>query len=149
MSFTTSVGTRGGRVPRGPVMQLVNKAVTPIIRRRGRLGGQHALILHTIGAKSGKERVVPVDWFPGPGGTWLIVASANGAAHNPAWFHNIKAHPDRVWIEVDGETVDVRAEQLLGDERAEAWKQIGAIPQFDAYQQKTDREIPIIRLTRR
>lgn len=112
--------------------------------------GFNALILTTIGARTGAERTNPVGWFPGPDGSWLIVASAAGAARNPAWYHNIAAHPDRVKIEVDGRTVPVTAEQLHGAERDQAWQQItAAASRFGQYQHKTDRELPVIRLVPR
>jgi len=109
--------------------------------------GMNALVLRTVGRKTGAERTTPVGWFPGPDGGWLIVASAGGSAGNPAWYYNIAAHPDKVQIEVDGRTVPVTAEQLHGTERAQAWQQITtAAPRFAKYQQKTDRELPVIRL---
>ena len=96
--------------------------------------GFNALILTTIGARTGAERTNPVGWFPGPDGSWLIVASAAGAARNPAWYHNIAAHPDKVKIEVDGLTVPVTAEQLHGAERDQAWQQVtAAAPRFAQY----------------
>ncbi|MGH3201178.1 MAG: nitroreductase/quinone reductase family protein, partial [Streptosporangiaceae bacterium] len=106
-----------------------------------------ALVLTTVGRKSGAERSVPVGWFPGPDGSRLIVASAAGATGNPAWYYNLAAHPDQVQIEVEGQNVPVTAEQLHGTERAQAWQQIvTAVPRFAKYQQKTDRDLPIIRL---
>jgi deazaflavin-dependent oxidoreductase (nitroreductase family) len=78
------------------------------------------------------------------------VAATAGAASNPAWYHNIAAHPDRVRIEVDGRGIAVTAEQLHGAERARAWQQIAAAaPRFAQYQRKTDRELPVIRLVPR
>jgi deazaflavin-dependent oxidoreductase (nitroreductase family) len=129
----------------------VNKLAAGRIRRKGgKFMGFNALILTTIGRKSGAERTNPVGWFPGPDGSWLIVASAAGAAGNPAWYYNIAAHPDKVQIEVEGRKVAVVAEQLHGAERAEAWELIVATaPRFGQYQQKTDRELPVIRLVAR
>jgi deazaflavin-dependent oxidoreductase (nitroreductase family) len=126
----------------------VNKLAAVRIRRKGgKFMGFNALILTTVGRKSGVERTNPVGWFPGKGGSWLVVASAAGAAGNPAWYYNIAAHPDKVRIEVEGRTVAVTAEQLHGAERTEAWEQIvAAVPRFGQYQQKTDRELPVIRL---
>jgi deazaflavin-dependent oxidoreductase (nitroreductase family) len=69
--------------------------------------GINGLILTTIGARSRAERTNPVGWWPGPDGSWLIVAAANGAARNPAWYHNIAAHPDKVQIQVDGRRIGV------------------------------------------
>ena len=78
------------------------------------------------------------------------MASAAGAAGNPAWYHNIAAHPDQVTIELTGRTIPVTAEQLHGAERDEAWRQItAAAHRFASYQRKTDRELPVIRLTSR
>lgn len=92
--------------------------------------------------------MTPVSWLPAADGSRLLIASAAGAPANPAWYYNLAAHPDQVRIEVGNKTIDVRAEQLHGAARAEEWKRIIAIaPRFAGYQQKTDRELPIIKLT--
>ena len=109
--------------------------------------GMHLLVLHTVGAKSGEPRQTPLAWFPGPDGSRHVVASANGSIGNPAWYHNLAAHPDGVWVEVDGQRIDVTPEQLQGAERAEAWAGVvAAAPRFGEYEHKTDREMPIVRL---
>jgi deazaflavin-dependent oxidoreductase (nitroreductase family) len=155
MSFDTSAGTRGGWQPGagGPIGQWWAKRAMNRIRRKGRMMGLNGLVLTTIGRKSGAERTTPLGRFPGKDGSWLIVAAANGGARNPAWYYNIAAHPDRVQIETvetAGRKVPVIAEQLHGTEREEAWRQItAAAPRFAKYQHKTDRELPIIRLTPR
>ena len=154
MSFDTRTGTRGRRQPGtgGPVGKWLQKRVINRIRRTGKMPGLgfNALVLTTIGRKSGLERQTPVGWFSGPDDSWLIVASAAGAARNPAWDHNLAAHPDQVWIELPGRRVAVTAEQLHGAERDQAWRQItAAVPRFAQYQQATDRELPIIRLVPR
>ena len=148
MSFDTPDGTRGGRQPRtGLMLRLINKNAASRFRRTGKMLGFNGLNLTTVGAKSGAERTSPVGWWPGPDGSWLIVAAANGGARNPAWYHNIAARPDEVQIEVEGRTVRVTAEQLHGAERTQAWQQIAAAaPRFAQYQGKTDRELPVIRL---
>ena len=148
MSFTTRNGTRGARQPGGRVMLWLNRQMIKRVRKSGRAAGFNALVLTTVGRRTGVERSTPVGWFPGPGGSLLIVASAAGAAKNPAWYHNLAAHPDRVRIETAGRTTAVTAEELHGPERDEAWRQITtAAPRFSQYQVKTDREIPVIRLT--
>ena len=151
MSFDTQPGTRGARQPKGRVMSWMNRLMARRVRRRGaKFLGFNALALITVGRKSGLERTTPVGWFPGTDGSWLVVASAAGAPGNPDWYYNLAAHPDQVRIDVDGKTVDVRAEQLHGPERAQAWEQITtAAPRFAEYQVKTDRELPVIRLTPR
>ncbi|WP_433519445.1 nitroreductase/quinone reductase family protein [Nonomuraea sp. CA-143628] len=150
MVFNTRPGTRGARQPSaGWAFRWFNKLMARRIRRKGggKFLGFNALVLTTVGAKSGQERVNPVGWFLGEDGNRLIVASAAGAAGNPAWYYNLAAHPDRVRIEVDGRTIAVVAEQLHGEERERAWQQIiAASPRFAEYQVKTDRELPIIRL---
>ncbi|QRY54763.1 nitroreductase family deazaflavin-dependent oxidoreductase [Mycolicibacterium septicum] len=122
--------------------------------RRSRKGvkvmGMDALVLTTVGRRSGEERSTPVAWFPGGGDTWLVVASAAGAPKNPAWYYNIAAHPDRVQVELAGRKVAVTAAQLHGAERDAAWRKIvSAVPRFAKYEEQTDREIPVIRLTPR
>jgi deazaflavin-dependent oxidoreductase (nitroreductase family) len=151
MGFDTPAGTRGARQPSGPFFRWMNRVMARRVRRKdGKIMGFSALVLTTIGAKSGAERTNPVGWFPGGDGTWLIVASAAGAARNPAWYHNIAAHPDEVQIEVDGRKIRVSAEQLRGAERDQAWQQItAAAPRFAGYERKTDRELPVIRLAPR
>ena len=150
MAFDTRAGTRGARQPRANLMmRWVNNTAAGRIRRSGKMMGFNALILTTVGAKSGAQRTTPVGWFPGPDDSWLIVASAAGAPRNPAWYHNIAAHPDNVRVEVNGQVIPVAAEQLHGAERDQAWQQITAsAPRFAKYQEKTDRELPVIRLVR-
>jgi deazaflavin-dependent oxidoreductase (nitroreductase family) len=150
MSFDTRRGTRGNRQPRGRLMRWANKLMANRLRRSrdGKMMGFNALVLTTIGRRSGLERSNPVGWFPGPDGSWVIVASANAAVDNPAWYYNLAAHPD-ARIEVGGRTIEVTAEQLHGAEREQAWQQIvAAAPRFGEYQHKTDRRLPVLRLTR-
>ena len=153
MSFDTRNGTRGARQPKaGLLMKWLNKSAAKRIRRKGgKFMGFDALVLTTTGAKSGVERTNPVGWFPtGDDDSWLVVASAAGAPKNPAWYYNIAAHPDKITIEMAGRKIPVTAEQLHGPDREEAWQRITtASPRFGQYQVKTDREIPVIRLTRR
>jgi len=143
---TTRGGTRGNRSPRGPLLNWANKMTIKRIRKNS---SSEMLVLTTIGRKSGAVRETPLRWFPGGDGSWLIVASANGAVTNPAWYYNLAAQPD-VPVDVQGRKVDVTATQLAGDERTAAWKQItAAAGRFAGYQEKTDRELPILRLTPR
>jgi deazaflavin-dependent oxidoreductase (nitroreductase family) len=151
VTFDTSNGTRGARQPGGKVMLWMNKLMTKRVRRTGRGPGFNALVLSTVGRKTGAARETPVGWFPGNDGSYLIVASAAGAPRNPAWYYNLAAHPDRVQIETgDGRKIPVTAHELHGPERDEAWRQIiTTAPRFAGYQDKTDRQIPVIRLTPR
>ena len=149
MSFDSHAGTRGRHQP-GTIGRWANKLTMGRIRRKGKLGKMNALVLTTIGGKSGAERQSPVGRFPGTDGSWLIVASAAGGANNPAWYYNLAAHPDEVWVEMGGPRVAVTADQLHGAERDAAWQQITtAAPNFLKYEKATDREIPVIRLVPR
>jgi deazaflavin-dependent oxidoreductase (nitroreductase family) len=149
MSFTTADGTRGAKQPGGRFLRWMNNWMMNKIRRTGKvpLLGFNALVLTTVGRKSGAARTTPVGWFPAKDGSWLIVASAAGAAKNPDWYLNMAAHPDKIQIEMAGRKVAVIAEELHGTEREEAWHRIAAASrQFAKYQQMTDRELPVIRL---
>jgi deazaflavin-dependent oxidoreductase (nitroreductase family) len=123
----------------------------------GKVGGNFEgfplLLLHTTGARSGAERVNPVAYQPLDDGGWAVFASKAGAPSNPDWFHNLRAHPD-VTIEIgteDGtETVPVRARVLEGDERLAVWEEQKRLaPGFADYETRTDREIPVVVLSRR
>lgn len=107
------------------------------------------VLLTTRGAKTGRTRTTPLGGFADGEQSWLVVASLGGAARHPAWFLNMAKHPDDIWLEVGRERFRVRAETLAGSERAEALARIATIsPRYGGYQEKTDREIPIVRLTR-
>jgi deazaflavin-dependent oxidoreductase (nitroreductase family) len=106
------------------------------------------LFLTTIGKRSGEPRVSAVTRFPDGEDAWLIAATAGGRATNPAWYHNIKANPDRVWIELPGRRLQVTPEILEGERRGRAWELITRThPRFAGYEKKTNRLIPVIRLT--
>ncbi|GIG22976.1 hypothetical protein Cch01nite_37000 [Cellulomonas chitinilytica] len=152
MSFDTPNGTHGAHQPRasGPLGRLMTTMMVNRTRRkRGELMGG-LLVLTTIGARSGAERSTPVRGFARPDGTWVVVASAGGGARNPAWYHNLAAHPDEVRVEAAGRVVPVTARQLHGAARDEAWAAVtAAADRFAAYQTKTDRELPVIQLSPR
>jgi deazaflavin-dependent oxidoreductase (nitroreductase family) len=142
-------GTRGARTPPKLLMKVLMPVMERIHRRSGdRFRGGDLLYLTTVGAKTGQRRTNPVARFDDGHGGWLVVASFGGAAQHPGWYHNIAAHPDQVWAEVAGVPHHVEAEQLAGAEHDAAWKSITAEqPSFDGYLAKTDRHIPVLRLT--
>ncbi|RLV51099.1 nitroreductase family deazaflavin-dependent oxidoreductase [Nocardioides mangrovicus] len=110
--------------------------------------GDGLVLVHSIGARSGEERVNPVAAID-EGGSWLIAASAAGADRHPDWYRNLLAHPD-VEIETGERTVDVHTEDLQGQERDAAWQRFTEMSSgFRDYQQKTDRVIPVLRLAAR
>lgn len=112
--------------------------------------GRALVLLHHLGARSGQERITPVMGIRQGADTWHVAASKAGAPDNPAWFHNLKAHPD-VSIEVPGEgTVPVTARVLEGAERDTAWAHFTSVaPGFKDYEDRTSRTIPVIELQRR
>ena len=114
--------------------------------------GPKLVVLHTIGAKTGEERLSPVVGFERDGG-WQVVASKGGAPENPAWYHNLTANPEfDIEALVDGEvvTVPVRATQVADADWKSAYDAIVAEEaQFGDYLTKTDRQIPVIQLSRR
>jgi deazaflavin-dependent oxidoreductase (nitroreductase family) len=112
----------------------------------GRFEGTTLLILHTIGARSGKEHINPV-MYRKDGQRLLVFASKGGADTNPAWYHNIKAHPDFT-VEVGDEKIQVHAEEIKGAERDRLYKeQTKIFSSFADYEKKTKRVIPVIALT--
>ena len=150
MSLDTPAGTRGARMPgaSSPIARWMTRMMSRQHRRAGyKFQGMNVLFLTTTGRKSGQRHENPVAWFPDGDDAWLIVASAGGSARNPAWYLNMAAHPDQVWIELAGRKLRVTPQQLDGAVRDEAWQRItSAQPRFGKYQTKTDRTIPVIRL---
>jgi deazaflavin-dependent oxidoreductase (nitroreductase family) len=115
----------------------------------GRLGGQingfKVLLLNTIGRKTGKERTAALGSFEKQGG-FVIVASNNGEANNPAWYHNLRSNP-KVTIQIMDKIIPATAEVLTGDARSQAWQQvITTAPLYANYEKRTKREIPLILL---
>lgn len=115
---------------------------------QGKFMGFPVLVLTTVGAKSGKEHSHLLGGFPDGKDTWLVVASKGGAATHPHWFHNIAKNPDRVWAQVGNRKFRAHVESLQGAERDEAYARVVAVAKnYGPYQTKTDREIPVLRLT--
>ena len=104
------------------------------------------LLLHTIGARSGREHVVPMRCLPA-GDTLYVFASAHGSDRHPDWYHNIIANPDFT-IEKGSETFRVHADEVTGAERDAIFaRQAARFPTFAEYERKLDRTIPVIALT--
>lgn len=112
----------------------------------GMFEGSPVLLLHHRGAKSGQERLSPLIYLADDG-RYVVFASKGGAPTNPAWYHNLLAHPE-VTIEVGAETLRAQAEELTGDERDRLYaEQSSRMKNFAEYERKTTRVIPVIALT--
>ena len=114
---------------------------------RGRVGGQFEgaplLLLHSVGARSGKERVNPM-MYQAVGDAYAVFASKAGAPSNPDWYHNLVANPQAT-IEVGAIAVDVRARIAEGAERDTIWEtQKERYPGFADYEASTTRQIPVV-----
>ncbi|MEA2404440.1 MAG: hypothetical protein QOE08_1087 [Thermoleophilaceae bacterium] len=109
--------------------------------------GSSTLLLTTIGNKSGEQRTTPLI-YGRSGDDYLVVASKGGADEPPAWFVNLEADPD-VEVQVKGDRFKARARTATAEEKPEMWKTMTAEwPHYDQYQEKTDREIPVVVLER-
>ena len=115
----------------------------------GRFEGAPVLLLSTIGAKSGKQRINPMMYLR-EGERLYVFASKAGAPTSPDWYHNLVANPT-VTVEVGTETYEADTEVLTGPERDRVYAAQTAIyPFFADYQEKTEgRTIPVVALTRR
>jgi deazaflavin-dependent oxidoreductase (nitroreductase family) len=113
----------------------------------GMFDGWTLLLLHSTGAKSGKERLAPLVYRQ-EGDRRFIFASKAGAPTHPDWFHNILADGS-VKVEAPGETYDAVAVQVSDPERTEIYTRQGIDrPNFAEYQEGLDRLIPVVELQR-
>ena len=105
------------------------------------------LLLVTVGRKSGRVRTLPIGYTKAEAG-YLIVGSKGGAPKHPAWYLNLVANPE-VSVQVGSDRFDARARVLEGDARDSHWALlVERAPQFKAYQDGIERQIPIVLLER-
>jgi deazaflavin-dependent oxidoreductase (nitroreductase family) len=110
--------------------------------------GTTILLLTTKGRTSGEPRTTPLIHVA-DGDRWVIIASKGGAPDHPDWYKNLLADPDAT-IEVQADEVPVAATTAEGEERDRLWAAMTEEwPAYDEYQGKTDREIPVVVLSRR
>ena len=106
------------------------------------LRGKPVIILTTKGAKSGLVRKTPLMRVEHDG-LYAVVASQGGAPEHPTWYHNVVADP-HVELQDGPVRQDMTARELTGDEKATWWERaVAAWPDYAAYQQRTDRQIPV------
>jgi deazaflavin-dependent oxidoreductase (nitroreductase family) len=105
------------------------------------------LLLTTTGRRSGNETTTPLI-YDLDGDDVVIVASKGGAPADPGWYRNLRVHPE-VGVQIKGERFRARARTAEGGERARLWQQMNRVwPHYDAYQERTAREIPVVVLER-
>jgi deazaflavin-dependent oxidoreductase (nitroreductase family) len=113
--------------------------------------GDQLILLTTLGARSGKERITPV-MYDRDGERYVVIASKGGAPDHPAWYRNLKANPlarVEVGAETGTETFEVRAREAEGEERERLYAaRVAIAPGFGAYQRQTSRQIPVMILER-
>ncbi len=109
--------------------------------------GTHILILTTTGRRTGRQRDNALI-YGRHGEDYLVVASKGGAHQHPGWYHNLTAHPE-VTVQVKGDRFRARARTASAAEKPELWKAMASLwPDYDAYQTRTTREIPVVVLQR-
>jgi deazaflavin-dependent oxidoreductase (nitroreductase family) len=109
--------------------------------------GSKILLLTTKGRKSGEPRTTPLI-YENADDKYVIVASKGGAPEHPGWYENLSKEP-QVELQVKDEVFPARARTAEGEERERMWKLAAQQwPDYDEYQKKTDREIPVVVLER-
>jgi len=135
-----------------PEINEFNRRVIEEFRANGgKVGGQFAsapmLILTTTGARSGRTHTTPLV-YSRDGDRIVVIASKAGAPTNPAWYHNLVAHPDAT-VELGRERFQVKAVIAAGEERRRLFdNQAKQLPIFADYQKRTSRQIPVVVLER-
>jgi deazaflavin-dependent oxidoreductase (nitroreductase family) len=109
--------------------------------------GTQTLLLTTTGRKSGEQRTTPLIYAP-HGDAFMVVASKGGSDAPPAWYLNLLETP-AVEVQVKGDRFSARARTANAEEKPEMWKAMAAEwPDYDDYQRRTEREIPVVVLER-
>lgn len=109
--------------------------------------GSSILLLTTTGHRSGQERTTPLI-YGRSGDHYLVVASNGGSPEPPAWFRNLERQPE-VDVQVLGDRFRARARAATDEEKPEMWREMTSHwPAYDRYQQRTDRQIPVVVLER-
>ena len=106
-------------------------------------GAPPMLLLEHVGARSGTRRTAPLVYVR-DGDDIVLVASKGGHPRNPAWFHNLRAHPETT-VQIGAEVRSVRARLATADERDRLWQMaVATYSGYADYQARTDREIPLV-----
>jgi proline iminopeptidase len=109
--------------------------------------GSKILLLTTRGRRTGEPRTTPLI-YENADGAYVIVASKGGAPEHPGWYRNLAKDPE-VEVQVRDDVFPARARTAEGEERERLWRLAAEQwPDYDSYQQRTDREIPVVVLER-
>ncbi len=143
----------GGPVVRALAKPFMNRELKrlqdPKATEQKRFMGFPVGVLTTVGARTGAERKHVLGVFPDGEDAWLVIASNGGAPVHPHWFVNVARNPEKVWLQAGGPRIHVHVQSLQGKERVDAYARVvAAAKNYAGYPQKTDREIPVLRLTR-
>jgi deazaflavin-dependent oxidoreductase (nitroreductase family) len=137
-----------------PILGRLMDGHARIYRATNGLVGHHipglppTLLLDHVGAKTAAKRTTPLLYIR-DGDDVVIVASKGGFPKHPAWFHNLRANPDTT-VQIGSERRTVRARLATPEERERLWpKAVAAYRDYARYQERTDREIPLLILERR
>ena len=137
---------------RDPVIKFINLIHRNLFlatkgRVGGRIGRMPAVLLTTIGRKSGEKRQSMLTSPLQDGDTIILIASYGGGPKHPMWYLNLQSNPE-VEVTRAGKTTKMKARTAEPDERAELWPRVvEAYKGYGGYQEKTDREIPVVILT--
>ena len=132
------------------VMSAVNVWAYRISNGRvlGSFSGSKVCLVRMTGRKTGRERTIPLIYVPS-GGDVLLVASQGGMDVDPIWFRNLVAAPE-IEIQVDGERRKMTARRASTQEKIDLWPTLLSVyPDFDEYQARTERDIPVMICTPR
>jgi deazaflavin-dependent oxidoreductase (nitroreductase family) len=109
--------------------------------------GTQTLLLTTKGHKSGEQRTTPLI-YARQGDAYTVVGSKGGSDTPPAWYLNLSEDPD-VEVQVKGDRFRALARTASVEEKPGLWqKMVSEWPDYDSYQQQTEREIPVVVLER-
>jgi F420H(2)-dependent quinone reductase len=126
-----------------PISQEVDRYERSDGAEPSELVGEHWVILWTVGARSGKVRKTPLVRVTDGSGSYAVVGSQGGAPNDPNWVHNLRAHPV-ARLQDGAERHDLTAREVAGAEKATWWALATAVwPDYDNYQARTSREIPL------
>ena len=110
--------------------------------------GTQALLLTTTGHRSGEARTTPLIYAPHGDDAYTVIASKGGSEEPPAWYVNLREEPE-VEVQVKGDRFKARARTASAEEKPGMWaRMVEEWPAYDEYQQKTERQIPVVVLER-